>query len=139
MPLVSQIYEILFFLALLSVNGHHWLLRALTDSYERAPVGRVQFNDGLPAFVVGLFSELFSAGLTFAAPILVLLMLVSVLIGLLSRAVPQLNILEFGFSLRITLGLVAMFLFAPLLAPAMEGLLGRLMDGLDAGLEVLEG
>lgn len=136
-PLISRIYELLFYLGLLAVNGHHWLFQALAESYERAPVGRVELQAGLPALGVQLFGELFAAGLSFAAPILVLLVLVSALIGILSRAVPQLNILEFGFSLRIVVGLAAMCLFAPLLVPAMESLLQHLMDGLDSGLDAL--
>lgn len=136
-PLISRIYELLFLLALLGVNGHHWLFQALARSYERAPVGRADYHEGLPSFVVQVFGELFSAGLSFAAPIIVLLLLVSVLIGILARAVPQLNILEFGFSMRIVVGLGAMCLFAPLLAPAMEALLNQLMDGLDRSLDAL--
>jgi len=69
----------------------------------------------------------------------VLLVLVSLLIGLLARAVPQLNVLEVGFTLRIMVALVAMFAFAPLLAPAMEGLYLALDGGLAEVLEALEG
>jgi len=137
-PLVSRIYEILFLIGLLSVNGHHWLFRALIESYERAPIASIEFNGSLSILMVQLFGELFAAGLTFAAPIIVLLMLVTILVGLLSRAVPQLNILEFSFSMRIVAGLGAMCLFAPFLVPAMEALLGHLMNGLDSGLDALE-
>lgn len=136
-PLIAHMYEMLFFLALLGLNGHHWLFLALAESYERAPVGALAIHDGVPSVVVRLFSDLFAAGLTLAAPILVLLSLVSLLIGLLSRAVPHLNVLEFGFSLRIALGLGAMFLFAPLLEPAMNVLLTHLMGGLESGLDAL--
>lgn len=136
-PLVTHFYETVFFLCVLAVNGHHWMLRALAESYDRAPIASIRFEAGLPAFVLNLFAELFAAGLTFAAPILVLLTLVSAMIGLLSRAVPQLNILEIGFNLRITAGLVAMLLFLPVLGPAMDGLLQLLMNGLTAGLDAL--
>jgi flagellar biosynthetic protein FliR len=73
--------------------------------------------------------------LTFAAPVTVVLVLVSLLIGLLARAVPQLNVLEVGFTLRILVALLAMLAFAPLLAPA----LGALYESLDAGLETVLG
>ncbi len=119
-PLVTSVYEGFFMLALLAVNGHHWLLRALGASFERAPIGSLNVDDGLASLAQRLFAEMFEAGLVFAAPVMVLLFLVSALIGLLARAVPQLNILEIGFSLRIILALCAMYLFAPLLAPAME-------------------
>jgi flagellar biosynthetic protein FliR len=73
------------------------------------------------------------------APILVLLMLVSVTIGLLARAVPQLNILEMSFTLRIGLGLFAMFAFAPLAGPALHDLFAFLASALDEALVAMQG
>lgn len=139
-PLIAHVYELLFFMAFLALNGHHWLVRALYASSERAPVGVLRASGmelALPGLALKQFTELFAAGLTFAAPMLVMLMLVSLTIGLLTRAVPHINVLEFGFNLRILGGLVAMLLFAPALAPALEALMGRLMDGLEASLDLL--
>jgi flagellar biosynthesis protein FliR len=68
---------------------------------------------------------------------MVLLFLVSLMIGLLARAVPQINLLEAGFTLRILIGLLAMALFAPLLAPAMESLYAAVRTGLDDALYVM--
>ncbi|MDA1263450.1 MAG: flagellar biosynthetic protein FliR [Planctomycetota bacterium] len=136
-PLIAHFYELFFFLALLSVDGHHWLVRALVESYERAPVAQLSLSDELPHVVLTQFVQMFAAGLTLAAPILVLLMMVSLVLGLLTRAVPQINVLEFGFSLRISGGLVAMFLFAPMLGPALSRLLSKLMDGLNQTLDAL--
>jgi flagellar biosynthetic protein FliR len=132
-PLVTRVYEGLFLLGLLAVDGHHVLLRALSDSFGAAPVGEIALEAGLVDGTRMLFSEMFTAGLTFAAPVTVVLVLVSLLIGLLARAVPQLNVLEVGFTLRIAVALIAMLAFAPLLAPA----LGALYESLDAGLETV--
>ena len=132
-PLVTRVYEGLFLLGLLAVDGHHVLLRALSDSFGVAPIGEIALEAGLVDGTRILFSEMFTAGLTFAAPVTVVLVLVSLLIGLLARAVPQLNVLEVGFTLRIAVALLAMLAFAPLLAPA----LGALYESLDTGLETM--
>jgi flagellar biosynthetic protein FliR len=137
-PPVTYLYEVLFYLAILAVNGHHWLVRALGESYERAPVGELPIGDSLPSLVVEFFTQLFGAGIAFAAPVLVLLFTVSILIGLLARAVPHINVLEFGFSLRIVTGLAGLALFAPALEPAFGKLLEHFMHGLEAGLDALE-
>ncbi len=134
---ISQFYELLFFLAMLSVGGHHWILRALAESYERAPVGAITLEGGVASAALSAVAELFAAGLTFVAPVLVLLAIVTALIGLLARAVPQLNMMEFGFNLRILGGLCGMLLFAPMLEPALGSLLDQLMLGLEAGLDAL--
>ncbi|MFT4539831.1 MAG: flagellar biosynthetic protein FliR [Planctomycetota bacterium] len=139
MPVLASMYETLFLLALISVDGHHWVLRALSESFERAPVGAMDFSASVSNVVITFFTQIFGAGLTFAAPIMVLLTLVSVMIALLTRAVPHLNIMEFGFSLRITGGMASVFIFTPSLTPALTRMLNILMDGLEAGLVALEG
>jgi len=138
MPVLSRMNESLFFLALLSVDGHHWVVRALAESFDRAPVGALQIGADLPHMIASFFSQMFSAGIAFAAPMLALLMMVSLVIGLIARAVPQVNVLEMGFSLRVGGGLAAIGLLSPTLAPAMHALLEHFMAGLEAGLDAIE-
>lgn len=137
-PLITSVHENLFLLGLLAIDGHHVLIRAVSSSFGRAPVGDVSFDTTLAQNAVTLFADMFAAGMTFAAPVLVLLVLVSVLIGLLARAVPQLNVLEVGFTLRIIVGMVAMFGFAPLMAPAMGELFRAVDEGLGGMLAAME-
>lgn len=123
--IVSKVYENFFLLALLSLNGHHLLVRAMGESLGHAPIGVAEASGGLAAVAQRMVGQMFAAGIAFAAPVMIFLVLTSLLIGLLSRAVPQLNILELSFTLRILLALTAMYLFAPLLEPAM----GQLYEG----------
>ncbi len=136
-PLVTQIYENLFLLGLLVANGHHYLLRALSDSFERAPVGAIGVDLSLVDHVSAIFTQMFAAGLTFAGPIVVLLLLVSLVVGLLARTVPQINVLEMSFSLRILVGLGSLMLLTPLLEPATTGLYRLLAEHLDSLLDTL--
>jgi flagellar biosynthetic protein FliR len=136
-PLVASLYENLFVLGLLALNGHQWLIRALADSFERAPVGELRLSLGTVEVVQETLGQMLQAGIVFAAPVMVFLMIVSILIGLLSRAVPHLNVLEVGFTLRVTAALVALFVFAPMLDPALEVAYEGLSQGLDRALEVL--
>lgn len=138
-PLVTQLYEGLFLLGLFAVDGHHLLLRALSDSFAQAPVGVLASVAGTAAIAKTLIAEMFAAGIVFALPVLVLMSVVSILIALLSRAVPQLNVMDLGFTLRILLGLTAMYIFAPLAAPAMEGLVETLSEGLKGVVHAVHG
>lgn len=136
-PVITQIYEVFFFLGFLAVDGHHLLLRAVERSFARAPVGHFELSGNLAWIAQGFFAQMFTAGISFAAPVMVLLALVSLLIGLLARAVPQLNVMEVGFTARIAVGLLALLAFAPLLAPALAGLYASFNDGLDAALDAI--
>ncbi len=138
MPVVAQLYDGLFLIGFLAVDGHHWLIRALFSSFERAPVGQIGGTAQLSAAIETLFIQMFSAGVVFAAPVLVLMFLVSMMIALIGRAVPQINLMDTGFTLRILGALLAMFAFAPMMAPAMERLYGGVQMGLNTVLDSLQ-
>ena len=135
--LVTNLYENLFLLVLLALDGHHWLLRSLERSFAFAPLGRITLGKSMAPTAITMFAEMFRAGLVFAAPVMVFLMLVSLVIGLLARAVPGLNVMEVGFTLRVLVALGALFVFAPLMEPAMRHLHQDLLRWLERGLTAI--
>jgi flagellar biosynthetic protein FliR len=64
-------------------------------------------------------------GLMLAAPIACCLFITSLILGMMARAAPQLNLMSIGFSLRIIVGLVATSLLWPDIAPQMSVVLQR--------------
>jgi flagellar biosynthetic protein FliR len=135
--LIPSLYESLFVLLLLVWNAHHWLLGALERSFALAPVGRLALGARLSETVVALFGEMTRAGIVFAAPVLVFLLIVSLVIGFLARAVPSLNVLEVGFTLRVFVALIALVVLAPLFEPGMRTLQRELNHWLERGLQAL--
>lgn len=132
-PIIAQVYEVMFILGFLAVDGHHVLLRSVASSFERAPVGSLDLGASLPHTAIALFGQMFTAGVAFAVPVLTLLFGTSILLAILARAVPQFNVSEVGFTARVAAGLVAMFLFAPALSPALR----HLQIGFERGLDGL--
>jgi flagellar biosynthetic protein FliR len=137
--LVSRIYDTIFILGFLAVDGHHVLLRALSDSFTRAPIGRVDIEMPMIELIVRFFGETFEAGITFAAPVMIFLMLLSVLIGVLARVVPQINVLEMGFTMRVALAMIAMFIFAPIISPSLMQIYDLQSEWLDLMLDGISG
>jgi flagellar biosynthetic protein FliR len=84
----------------LTVGGHRHLMRALLDTFYWRPPG---VND-LPTNVVDVLTavtgESFLVGIRAGAPVMVALILAVLILGMISRTVPQLNILAVGFSLN---------------------------------------
>jgi len=135
--LITNLYENLFLLALLALDGHHWMLRSLERSFAFAPLGHLELGRQMAPTALSMFGEMFRAGIVFAAPVMVFLMIVSLLIGFLARSVPALNVVDVGFTLRVLVALGAIFLFAPLMEPAMRTLHQDLLRWLERGLAAL--
>jgi flagellar biosynthetic protein FliR len=81
-----------------------------------------------------LLTESFSLGIRAAAPAMVALLLVTLIMGIISRTLPQLNVMSFGFgisalatlgALWVSVGSIA-WVFQEQLEPALETMLDAL-------------
>ncbi|HEX5166706.1 MAG TPA: flagellar biosynthetic protein FliR [Thermomicrobiales bacterium] len=111
--MLVSLYGMLATLVFLGVNGHHALLRALAASYDGVPIGVVQVNGSLVSAVRDMLAMVFTVGLRLAAPVLIVLLIVEMAVGLISRAAPSLSFMVIGYPIRIVVGL---FLVAALIA-----------------------
>jgi flagellar biosynthetic protein FliR len=128
---VGRVYESALLLAFLAVRGHHDVLRALHASFERLPVGELTLPSSLPllADTAGLCLRY---AVQIAAPLFAVLLCGSLVLALLTRAVPELHVMTFGYPLRLFAAMVAaIFLFPFVLQPGMR-LVGLLRNALDA-------
>lgn len=103
--MLATLYSMLATLGFLAVNGHHMLLRALAMSYEGLPIGMGQVNGTLLVTVRDILALIFTVGVRLAAPIVVILLVVELAVGLVSRTSPSLNFMIIGYPIRIVVGL----------------------------------
>jgi flagellar biosynthetic protein FliR len=111
--LLAMLYANLAIIAFLLVNGHHAFLRALGASYERVPIGSGQVSGSLPEAVMEILGLIFVLGTRLALPLILVLIIVEVAMGLVSRVAPMLNLLVVGAPVRLAIGLIALGLMIP--------------------------
>jgi flagellar biosynthesis protein FliR len=129
--LLNYALLLLFFVA----DGHHALLKILYFSFEKIPVGQVLLPQSI-ALVCGQAMGLaFSMAVTVALPIIAAEMILEVVLGILIRSVPQLNIFVVGISVKIVAGLLAMVLFIPAFASYGDKVFETLYTWVQAALE----
>ncbi|MGE3164242.1 MAG: flagellar biosynthetic protein FliR [Planctomycetota bacterium] len=122
------------------LGGHHLLVMALVQSFEVAPLADFPVSYELGDFLTRTVgSQIWSMGLQAALPIMLALLLVSVAMAILARAVPEMNIFILGFSLRIGLGLLALVVVLPFVIDLFQTFLGGTEQLLTALLSVLGG
>ena len=105
---LSQFAYILALLIFLMANGHHIIVNALARSFELVPVGGPALNSLVFDEVMRRFAELFVLAIQIGAPALAVLFFAQVSMGIVAKAVPQMNILFVGMPLYIIVG---MFIF----------------------------
>ena len=120
----GEFFELVGILLFLSQNVHHVFLAVLHRTFATQPLG----GAFLPVPIAMQLKALSSAtewGLLLAAPVGCCLFLTSLLLALLSRAAPQLNLMSAGFALRVLIGLIALLVLWPDLVPCMVSVLHR--------------
>jgi len=100
----SFIHNFIALLLFLLINGHHWFLQAVAESFQFMSVGGMNIQGPLVELIVHLSSQVFVIGLKIAAPILVVTIVTDIVIGIIGRAAPQIHILILGLPLKLLVG-----------------------------------
>ncbi len=110
------------------INGHLAIIVALVKSFSAFPVGPEPFAflRAVQPHVWG--SEVFAIGLWIALPLVGMLLFVNLVLGVISRVAPQINIFAIGFPITLGVGLVGMLLTLPLLQQPFTMALERMLE-----------
>jgi flagellar biosynthetic protein FliR len=101
----------------LSLDGHLWVLRGLATSFRTLPVaGPWPGMEGIGAWI-GMTGLVLSTTVQAAAPIVALMLLTEFSLGIISKVLPQLNLLILGQPIRFAMGIGAAILVIGLLEP----------------------
>ena len=124
--IIGQYKYIVSLLLFLMINGHHFLLNALRSSFIAIPLGGANFTQLIMKNIIAMSTDIFKIALQIGAPALVALFLTSFVMGIIARTVPQMNIFIVGFPLKISVGLVMIWVSIPLFAYVFVKLIDNL-------------
>lgn len=125
--LTGGLYNYLILIMLVVTNMHHFLLRALADSFEVVPIGKMQI-EGTYDKVLEIFSSYFMIGFRLALPIFAATLIISIILGILSKVAPQMNMMAVGMQIKVLAGLFIIFLTAGLLPLMSEFIFGHMQS-----------
>jgi len=103
---VSEMYFMLMLVMFLTLNGHHAVLAGLRDSFVKLPLLSIAVSPDVFNIVVGLLASSTSLAVQLAAPMLLTMLVVDLVLGVLGKTMPQFNLMTAGLSLRSAIGMV---------------------------------
>ena len=107
-PLFGKFFELTAMAFFLLVGGHRQVLAALLDTFQWMRPGHVGFSASLFETLNEVVAQSFLLALRVSAPVVLALLLATLIVGFVSRAVPQLNTIAVGFSLNAVLAMAVM-------------------------------
>ncbi len=117
--LASFIYFTAFVL-FLCLNGHHILLKSLVDSFYILSFGNLNVGKGIFDLVLYYSSEMFRISIKIASPVLGMILLTHIIFAIITRVIPQMNIMIVAFPIQIIIGLIFFGLSFHILSRFME-------------------
>jgi flagellar biosynthesis protein FliR len=133
-PMFSRLLFLVTLAVFVCIGGHRMVMAGLLDTFQTIPPGSAQVPVSVADAFVTLAAQSFDLGLRAAVPVVTALLLSTLVLGLISRTLPQLNILMVGFGLNalltfaifsLTIG-VSAWVFQDQVEPALDTVLQEL-------------
>ncbi len=112
-PVLSQFFLIMGTLLFLSLGGHLMLIQLLVNSFTTLPIAEIGISRDSFWAIVSWGSTMFVGAIWLAIPALISILVLTLAMGVMTRAAPQLNIFSVGFPVTIFMGFVIVMLIMP--------------------------
>jgi len=127
-PIIGQFHTIMATLIFLTINAHHLFIAAIAESFTLVPPLRLALTDQMFAGIMTLSRDIFVLAIRIGAPVIVALFITNIALAIVSKTMPQMNVMMVGFPITIAGGLLIMVLSMPLFSNlvqrAFEGMKG---------------
>jgi len=108
-PVVSQILYLFLLVVFISVDGHLVAIGTMMESYRILPLGAPVAPEVLIAAGIGAAGSMFLSAAIIMMPIAMVLLMINVTVGIISRSAPTLNLFSFGFPITLISVFILMY------------------------------
>lgn len=119
-PAIGQFLSILLTLLFLSVDGHLVLVDLVVRSYRALPPGASWLAADQLREIALFGGYAFLAGLLLALPVGFLLLCLNLVMGMVSRSAPSLNLFAVGLPVSLAVGVVSLAIALPAMGDYMQ-------------------
>ena len=127
-PVVSQLFIIIATLLFLALGGHLMLIQLVVSSFQSLPISPTGVDRESFWAIVSWGSQMFIGAVWVAIPALISMLVITLSMGVMTRAAPQLNIFSVGFPVTMFMGFIILMLILPGLLPRFNQLMLEAMQ-----------
>jgi len=127
-PVMSQLFVIIGTLVFLALGGHLMLIQLIVSSFQSLPISSSGIERDSFWLIFAWGSQMFIGAVWIAIPALITLLVITLSMGVMTRAAPQLNIFSVGFPVIMFLGFIVVMLILPGFLPRINQLLLEAMQ-----------
>ena len=136
-PLIGSFLYNLAIIYFLVVNGHHIIISALIESFNRIPLDGLVWNAQITDLMINLTTGIFLTGMKIAMPVTFSILLVNVGMGILARTMPQMNIFVIGIPMHLMIGTFMLAMLMPFFVLFLDVMFNDMYASITAALKLL--
>ena len=104
--ITGELYDKIVCLVIMISNLHYYILSAAAQSFELVPVGRIVLSpDVIYTALIQFIVQMFMIGFRIAMPVFLGATMLNVILGVLAKSSPQMNMFAIGMQLKVFVGL----------------------------------
>jgi flagellar biosynthetic protein FliR len=117
--ITGSLYSQYLTMALIITGMYQYILKALVDSFTLVPInGAVINTDRMLQTILNFMKEYIVIGFRICLPIFIITFMTNVVLGILAKVSPQMNMFSVGIQIKIVVGLMIMFITITMLSDA---------------------
>ena len=134
----GSFYTYLVMLVMLLSNMHYYLITATIDSFALIPLGMEALHgDDLYDSVVMFATEYFSIGFRIILPVFAAMLLLNIILGILAKSAPQMNMFVVGMQLKVMFGLGVLLVTIVCIPLVTDFVYGGMQDMINQVIKVI--
>lgn len=137
MGVMGTLVNIYFMFVFLCANGHLTLLQIFFTSFKVIDVGNFMINDKLYLNIVQLLSYILIYSVKLALPILAVEIIAEVGMGIMMKAIPQIQVFTVNMQLKLFIGITIMLILVPTMSSFLERLMTLMFETIQNSLSIL--
>jgi len=131
-PLTGNFLYIILIITFFAADAHLQLIYILNATFAQVPIGAIVLNPKIAYVALEVFVLAFVMALNVAMPIIASGLLGEVIMGIIVKMVPQMNIFVVGLPLKVILGFLMLFLIIPAYVSYTGVIFKEMFDSIDA-------
>jgi flagellar biosynthetic protein FliR len=114
-------------LTLVVTNMHYYIIRAITDSFNYFNIGEAVIRtDVLKNLMVDFMANYFLIAVRIVLPVFCCMLLINVILGVLTKAAPQMNMFAVGIQIKVIVGIILLIILVQTLPTVSDFIFGEM-------------
>lgn len=122
----SNLLSYIVMLMMMVTYVHHYIIKAFVDVFKLVPIGMVHISSDMYKVMLKFIVDYFIIALRIALPIFACILTINIVLGILARVAPQMNMFVIGMQIKVFIGLFILFLISGLIPSISDFIFGEM-------------